>query len=202
MFMQTDEEPQFVKVHYLEQVWRKDKCTRVKNVEKCLTITLSFVRNGDSIRIKTSNCLKTDYFNQKEELFLALIKCPECGKEISDQASQCIYCGFPLTKLSDDTDSGVIQNNVETKSGTLVIYGYTGWFLVKPKLKIYINSKYIGDVSYKSRTQEIPITEPSKVEIKCFIRCTEVHVFPNSRTEIYTQLDRITGDIIAEAVRY
>ena len=25
-----------------------------------------------------------------------LIKCPECGKEISDKAKQCIYCGYPL----------------------------------------------------------------------------------------------------------
>ena len=25
-----------------------------------------------------------------------LIKCPECGKEISDKSTQCIYCGFPL----------------------------------------------------------------------------------------------------------
>lgn len=27
---------------------------------------------------------------------MALIKCPECGKEISDQAAQCIHCGYPL----------------------------------------------------------------------------------------------------------
>lgn len=28
-----------------------------------------------------------------------LIKCPECGKEISDQSNQCIHCGFPLDQL-------------------------------------------------------------------------------------------------------
>ena len=27
---------------------------------------------------------------------MALIKCPECGKEISDKAKTCIGCGFPL----------------------------------------------------------------------------------------------------------
>lgn len=27
---------------------------------------------------------------------MALIKCPECGKEISDRASSCIHCGCPL----------------------------------------------------------------------------------------------------------
>ena len=27
---------------------------------------------------------------------MALIKCPECGKEISDRAQACIHCGCPL----------------------------------------------------------------------------------------------------------
>ncbi len=30
---------------------------------------------------------------------MSLIKCPECGKEISDQAEHCIYCGFLLSKI-------------------------------------------------------------------------------------------------------
>ena len=29
---------------------------------------------------------------------MALIKCPECGKDISDTISQCIHCGFRLKK--------------------------------------------------------------------------------------------------------
>ncbi len=27
---------------------------------------------------------------------MALIKCPECGKEVSDKAAVCIHCGYPL----------------------------------------------------------------------------------------------------------
>lgn len=27
---------------------------------------------------------------------MALIKCPECGKEISDKAPVCIHCGYPM----------------------------------------------------------------------------------------------------------
>lgn len=30
---------------------------------------------------------------------MSLIKCPECGKEISDKSSTCIHCGFPLNEL-------------------------------------------------------------------------------------------------------
>lgn len=29
---------------------------------------------------------------------MALIKCPECGKEISDKSDKCIHCGYPLKK--------------------------------------------------------------------------------------------------------
>lgn len=28
---------------------------------------------------------------------MALMQCPECGKEISDQAPACIHCGYPLS---------------------------------------------------------------------------------------------------------
>lgn len=32
---------------------------------------------------------------------MALIKCPECGKEISDKARACPNCGYPIAKLND-----------------------------------------------------------------------------------------------------
>lgn len=35
---------------------------------------------------------------------MALIKCPECQKEISDKSSTCIHCGFPL-KSQPETNS-------------------------------------------------------------------------------------------------
>lgn len=30
--------------------------------------------------------------------YMALIKCPECGKDVSDKAKACIHCGYPLQK--------------------------------------------------------------------------------------------------------
>ena len=30
---------------------------------------------------------------------MALIKCPECGKEISTYAVQCIHCGYPIAEM-------------------------------------------------------------------------------------------------------
>lgn len=38
-----------------------------------------------------------------------LIKCPECGKDISDKAKQCINCGYPIINMNNNC----IINNKE-----------------------------------------------------------------------------------------
>jgi DNA-directed RNA polymerase subunit RPC12/RpoP len=30
---------------------------------------------------------------------MALIKCPECGRQVSDQAAACPECGYPIRKV-------------------------------------------------------------------------------------------------------
>ena len=36
---------------------------------------------------------------------MALIKCPECGKDVSDTCDSCIHCGFKLSKPKFETNS-------------------------------------------------------------------------------------------------
>lgn len=45
---------------------------------------------------------------------MALIKCPECGKEISDRADACIHCGCPLENREIETQ----------KKNTNIVYCY------------------------------------------------------------------------------
>ena len=35
---------------------------------------------------------------------MAMINCPECGKEISDQANTCIHCGYPIGESCNRTE--------------------------------------------------------------------------------------------------
>lgn len=49
--------------------------------------------------------------------------CPECGAEIPSQAETCPYCGCPLTKTSISTGSVVIQ-----ASGTFI--GVLGRYII------------------------------------------------------------------------
>lgn len=56
---------------------------------------------------------------------MALIFCPDCGKEVSDSASNCPNCAYPLSKLKNQEPiyTPIYQNN------QLVIAGYIAVFL-------------------------------------------------------------------------
>lgn len=41
---------------------------------------------------------------------MALINCPECGKEVSDKATACIHCGFPLDMNKLDSHEESVNN--------------------------------------------------------------------------------------------
>lgn len=48
---------------------------------------------------------------------MALIKCPECNKEISDKSQQCIHCGYPISIsiASNKTNETICTVNGEKK---------------------------------------------------------------------------------------
>lgn len=37
---------------------------------------------------------------------MAIIKCPECGQDISDQAGKCVHCGYPLKRSKQPSTKG------------------------------------------------------------------------------------------------
>lgn len=47
---------------------------------------------------------------------MALINCPECKREISDQALSCPYCGFPMTPTSTESGTNLSQTQPEQLS--------------------------------------------------------------------------------------
>ena len=46
---------------------------------------------------------------------MALVICPECGKEISESAEKCPHCGYPLK-----TQQHVIERKASLKSGSII----------------------------------------------------------------------------------
>lgn len=47
---------------------------------------------------------------------MALINCPECGKEISDNANKCVNCGCPLIKYEN-----IYAEKPEKKKNPIVV---------------------------------------------------------------------------------
>lgn len=43
---------------------------------------------------------------------MALIKCPECGREISDKSKQCIHCGYPIEQANKNTTYAIYLKNI------------------------------------------------------------------------------------------
>ena len=60
---------------------------------------------------------------------MALIRCPECGKEISDKASACIHCGYPLVndrqEKSNMTQTQSAGNSASSENETTIELGFT-----------------------------------------------------------------------------
>ena len=52
---------------------------------------------------------------------MALINCPECGKEISDKAKDCIHCGYPLDSVKSESISVLTKNTDEDSDKTVHI---------------------------------------------------------------------------------
>lgn len=65
---------------------------------------------------------------------MALITCPECGKQISDQSKHCPYCGYPMQPTEEDSapssepspDQEPAQGKVisEIRPLTMVLLGF------------------------------------------------------------------------------
>lgn len=70
---------------------------------------------------------------------MALIKCPECEKEVSDKASSCPHCGNPIS------ETHMVHTNR---------YGLWGTPAVCPKCKSQHLQMEIEDVAYQTKGRD------------------------------------------------
>ena len=59
---------------------------------------------------------------------MALIQCPECGKEVSDQSDKCLNCGFPLKKTGKPAESTGRKNKTGRSKVVIVLNAGLGFF--------------------------------------------------------------------------
>lgn len=90
---------------------------------------------------------------------MALIKCPECGKEVSDKAVACPNCGCPLSEVV--TRGGTVKiklPNTQSISG-----GFVG-MLSSKSAKIFSGVKTLWTGKH-GETASFTINEPTKIRI-------------------------------------
>lgn len=61
---------------------------------------------------------------------MALINCPECGKQISDKATKCIHCGYPVNPANLQNRVEPIESTVKRKSYFKYIIAFVAFLVV------------------------------------------------------------------------
>lgn len=117
---------------------------------------------------------------------MALIKCDECGKEVSEKAASCPNCGNPISKKEESK---------------VLVYGYTESYLINPKVKIFVNDNEIGSVA-KGQVYEFKINEDTEITFKCSMRKASIMAKAGQITKVKISWNRITGQLVPQIIDY
>lgn len=113
---------------------------------------------------------------------MSLIKCPECGKEISDKAATCPNCGMPLRREDRGTYDVIITREKQ-------------WFLVNPKIKITVDAADEYSIENNSSIT-IPLTTGTHtILFSSGIRKTQTNIDVTENMNINVKFNRATGEI-------
>jgi len=113
---------------------------------------------------------------------MALITCPDCGKEVSDRAPSCPQCGAPL--------------QIESK---VVVYGYTQEYLINPGVKVFWQGTLVGTVK-RGDVLSFDIDTDGEVEFKGSARKAKRQVHAGRVNKIKLSYNRLNGKLVPEMV--
>lgn len=83
---------------------------------------------------------------------MAIIKCPECGRDISDKSKKCIHCGYPITREEPDTHNSVFDSSETSNSNGKIIGIFVAVISVVALFCIVVFSKKPTNYTYSSST--------------------------------------------------
>lgn len=149
---------------------------------------------------------------------MALIKCPECGKEVSDKAVRCPHCGMPLNEIhsvtqeSTNNDAGrnteLSQSQKEKKrihKWLLVIFIVGSLLLIGGIVFLFFNGKSTDNSSTQDNdtTGNVTISEINGVPIDKFIKySTKYGKTYYYRDDTWCTLYDESGDTVYEMYNY
>ena len=124
--------------------------------------------------------------------------CANCGNELRDGIKFCTKCGNKI-EIAEEAESATQAPVNEAVKGKLVVYGYTQWFLVKPKIDVLMNGIKVAEV-YPSAKTEIAIDRDCTITFKCMFRTAVVQAKSGTIQEIQLAFDRVTGELLAKPI--
>lgn len=89
---------------------------------------------------------------------MALIKCPECGREVSDRASACPNCGCPL---ADMVTSGIVK--IKLPRTEQMADGFVG-LLASKQASVSVNGRTVWSGKH-GETASFKLDAPARVHI-------------------------------------
>lgn len=94
---------------------------------------------------------------------MALINCPECGKQISDKAASCPNCGYPIADQPITTRAMTGDALIKIPNTERFASGWVGLFCSK-KAMITSGGRMIWE-GHHGETARLKIEKPTKIEI-------------------------------------
>lgn len=107
---------------------------------------------------------------------MALIKCPECGKEISDKAKACPNCECPMDEM---TTSGTVR----IKKPNNIVEGWIGLFSLRDA-SVSANGKVLWK-DHHGENAEFTIEKPTKITINLGDWANEIEGTVSTKKEIF-----------------
>jgi len=110
---------------------------------------------------------------------MALIKCSECGKQVSDRAKECNACGYPIHEFVDEVAGQVrikVPSTLQTRkiavsdeNGNELVRIKSGEYYVlecsSPK-KIFVKTAGIQSISPLIKASETVVSPGENYEVK------------------------------------
>lgn len=121
--------------------------------------------------------------------------CEKCGKELREGVKFCPGCGKVIGENPNNKKPEIAP---QQENGKLIVYGYTEWYAVKPKVDILKNGIKIAEVNPSSMI-EIPIEENCTIQFKCMFRTATLQAYAGKTMTVKLSFNRITGELLINA---
>lgn len=119
----------------------------------------------------------------KGEKYMSLIKCPECGKEISDKASVCPNCGMPLRPEERGTYDITITRKKQ-------------WFIINPEATIIVDNSEKYKLKNGNSIRFPLTTGEHTLMFSLGPRKTEVKINVTTNINLGMEMNRVNGEIV------